>query len=143
MAWGRRSTDVPAHDADVVVVGAGLAGRAVERAGASMVLVEARARVGGRLESVGIGDDKWVDVGGQWIGPTQDRVEALARSLDHATFPTYAAGENIVEFGGKLIRYTGTIPKLSPPVLADVGQAMLRLDRMASKVPLEAPWEAP
>src|SRR5207244_5779843 len=110
--------------------------------GASVVLVEARERVGGRLESVEIGDGKWVDVGGQWIGPTQDRVEALARSLGHETFPTYARGENVVELGGKLSRYTGTIPRLAPHVLADVGQAMLRLDRMASKVPLEEPWTA-
>jgi monoamine oxidase len=144
---GRRSTDVPSHDADVAVVGAGLAGiaaaRAVERGGASAVLVEARDRVGGRLESVAIDDGKWVDVGGQWIGPTQHRVEALARSLGHQTFSTYATGENLVEFGGKLIRYTGTIPRLGPHVLADIGQAMLRLNRMASKVPRDSPWTAP
>ncbi len=147
MAFGRRSTDVPTIEADVAVVGAGLAGitaaRAVERGGASTVVVEARERVGGRLESIEIGDGKWVDVGGQWIGPTQDRVEALARSLDWRTFPTYARGEHVVEVGGKLVRYTGTIPRLGPHVVADVGQAMLRLDRMASKVPLEAPWQAP
>jgi monoamine oxidase len=129
------------------VVGAGLAGiaaaRAVERGGASAVLVEARDRVGGRLESVAIDEGKWVDVGGQWIGPTQHRVEALARSLGHQTFPTYASGENLVEFGGKLIRYTGTIPRLGPHVLADIGQAMLRLNRMASKVPRDSPWTAP
>jgi monoamine oxidase len=144
---GRRSTDVPSLEADVAVVGAGLAGiaaaRAVERGGASAVLVEARDRVGGRLESVAIDDGKWVDVGGQWIGPTQDRVEALARSLGHQTFPTYATGENVVEFGGNLIRYTGTIPRLGPHVLADIGQAMLRLNRMASKVPRDSPWTAP
>jgi monoamine oxidase len=144
--FGRRSTDVRSLEADVVVVGAGLAGiaaaRSVERGGASVVLVEARDRVGGRLESVEIEDGKWVDVGGQWIGPTQDRVEALARSLGHETFPTHARGENVVELGGKLNRYTGTIPRLPPHVLADVGQAMFRLDRMASKVPLEEPWTA-
>jgi monoamine oxidase len=144
---GRRTSDVPALEADVAVVGAGLAGiaaaRAVERDGASAVLVEARDRVGGRLESIAIDDGKWVDVGGQWIGPTQDRIEALARSLGHQTFPTYVTGENVVEFGGKLIRYTGTIPRLGPHVLADIGQAMLRLNRMASKVPREAPWTAP
>jgi monoamine oxidase len=143
----RRSTDVPALEADVAVVGAGLAGiaaaRAVEQGGASVVLVEARERVGGRLESIAIDDGKWVDVGGQWIGPTQDRVEALSRSLGHETFPTYAHGENVVEFGAKLIRYRGTIPRLAPHVLADVGQAMLRLNRMASRVPREAPWDAP
>jgi monoamine oxidase len=143
----RRSSDRPAREADVVVVGAGLAGiaaaRAVQHAGGTPLLVEARDRVGGRLESVSIGDGKWVDVGGQWIGPTQNRIEALARSLGQATFPTYAAGENVLELGDKLVRYTGTIPRLGPHVLADVGQAMARLDRMATKVPLEAPWEAP
>lgn len=147
MAFGRRSTDVPTREADVAVVGAGLAGiaaaRVVEERGGSAILVEARDRVGGRLESVEIGDGKWVDVGGQWIGPTQNRVEALARSLGHETFPTYAAGENLLELDGKHIRYSGTIPRLRPHVVADVGQSMLRLDRMASKVPLEAPWEAP
>jgi monoamine oxidase len=144
---GRRSTDAPTLAADAVVIGAGLAGitaaRALERDGATVVLVEARERVGGRLESIAIDDGKWVDLGGQWIGPTQDRVEALARSLGHQTFPTYAAGENVIEFGGRLIRYTGTIPRLRPHVLADIGQAMLRLNRMASRVPPEAPWTAP
>jgi monoamine oxidase len=147
VAFGRRSTDVPTLEADVAVVGAGLAGiaaaRAVERSGASTVVLEARERVGGRLESIEVGEGKWVDVGGQWIGPTQNRVEALARTLDWRTFPTYARGENLVELGGKSVRYTGTIPRLGPHVMADLGQAMLRLDRMASKVPLEAPWEAP
>ena len=147
MAFGRRSTDVPTLEADVAVVGAGLAGtaaaRALERGGASVVVLHARERVGGRLESIEIGDGKWVDVGGQWIGPTQDRVEALARSLGWRTFPTYARGENLVEMGGKQVRYTGTIPRLGPHVMADLGQAMVRLDRMASKVPLEAPWQAP
>jgi monoamine oxidase len=142
---GRRSTD-RIVEADVVVIGAGLAGitaaREVARAGATVVLLEARDRVGGRLESIELGEGNWVDVGGQWIGPTQDRIAALARSFGADTFPTYAAGENVVEFGGRLIRYTGTIPRLAPHVLADVGQAMLRLDRMASKVPLDAPWTA-
>ena len=49
----------------------------------------------------------------------------------------------MVELGGRLTRYTGTIPKLRPHVMADVGQAMARLDRMAKKVPLDAPWNAP
>ena len=134
-------------EADAVVVGAGLAGlsaaRELERAWHSVVVLEARQRAGGRLESVDIGGGAWMDVGGQWIGPTQDRIARLARELDAATFPTYAAGENLIEHSGRLGRYTGTIPRLGPHVLADVGQAMFRLDRMAARVPLEAPWTAP
>src|SRR3954447_3211391 len=123
-------------EADAVVVGAGLAGlaaaRALERAGRSVVVLEARERAGGRVESVDLGGETWMDVGGQWIGPTQDRLAALARELGADTFPTYATGENVLEHGGRLVRYTGTIPRLGPHVLADIGQAMFRLDRMAS-----------
>jgi monoamine oxidase len=134
-------------DADVVVVGAGLAGLAAARdlisAGRSVVLLEARDRVGGRLLNEEIGDGKVVEVGGQWIGPTQDRIAALARDVGVGTFPTYAKGENVLELDGKLRRYTGTIPRIAPHVIADFAQAQLKLDRLAKKVPLDAPWRAP
>src|SRR3954463_6690355 len=145
----RRSADRPSADreADVVVVGAGLAGlvaaRAVKAAGASVVVVEARDRVGGRTLNHDIGDGKVVEVGGQWVGPTQHRMLALAREVGVETFPTYDEGENVIEWRGKLVRYTGSIPRINAAVLADVAQAQFRLDRLARSVPLEAPWEAP
>ena len=68
---------------------------------------------------------------------------ALAREFGAETFPTYAGGENALELKGRdLVRYTGTIPKLGPHVLADIGQAMFKLDRMAKQVPRDAPWNA-
>ena len=115
----------------------------LQRAGRSFVVLEARDRAGGRLESRQIADGVWIDVGGQWVGPTQDRLYALAREHGAATFPTWTAGENVVELSGRLTRYTGTIPKLRPHVMADVGQAMARLDRMARRCRVEAPWNAP
>jgi monoamine oxidase len=138
---------VAAREADVVVVGAGLAGlvaaRDLRAAGHEPVVLEARDRVGGRLLNHPIGDGKVVEVGGQWIGPTQHRMAALARSLGVDTFPTWSEGENLVEVRGRTSRYRGTIPWLGPVALADIGQAMWRLDRMARQVPLEAPWTAP
>ena len=137
-----------AREADVVVVGAGLAGlvaaRELRRGGASVVVVEARDRVGGRTLNHPLGvDGKVVEVGGQWVGPTQHRLLALARDLGVDTFPTYNDGENLIEWDGGLIRYRGAMPRISRAVLADVGQAQFRLDRMARQVPLEAPWQAP
>src|SRR4051812_3864644 len=134
-------------DVDVVVVGAGLAGlaaaRDVQAGGASVVVLEARERVGGRTLNEPIGDGKVVEVGGQWIGPTQHRIAALARELGVETFPTYSKGHKLIELDGRLRRYRGTIPRISPLVLADLGQLRFKLDRLARKVPLDAPWRAP
>lgn len=135
-----------ASQADVCVIGAGLAGlvaaRDLEAAGRSVAVLEARDRVGGRLLNESIGDGKVVEVGGQWVGPTQDRMLALARSVGVQTFPTHDEGENLIEAGGDLGRYTGTIPSLGRAALLDVLQAQRKIDRLAHRVPVEAPWRA-
>jgi monoamine oxidase len=134
------------YEADVVVIGAGLAGlvsaRELTARGASVVVLEARDRVGGRVLNHELAEGKVVEVGGQWIGPTQDRVAALARQLGVETFPTHIEGDNVIEYRGRLRSYTGAIPRINPLVLVDVERAQRRLNRLALRVPLEAPWEA-
>ncbi|HEY7267881.1 MAG TPA: flavin monoamine oxidase family protein [Solirubrobacterales bacterium] len=136
-------------DFDVVVVGAGLAGltaaRELSGAGLEVRVLEARDRVGGRTLSqpVGEGPEDIVELGGQWVGPTQHEVLGLARDLGIGTYPTHADGKNLFEDGrGKLKRYRGTIPMLAPHVMVDYGQADLRLKRLVKRVDPEAPWEA-
>src|SRR4051812_9070067 len=98
-------------DADVVIVGAGLAGltaaRHIQSKGATAVVLEARDRVGGRTLNHDIGGGKIVEVGGQWIGPGQDRLKKLAHDMKVETFPTHSNGHNVIEFNGKLTRYRG------------------------------------
>ncbi len=129
------------------MVGAGLAGLAAARelaaSGRDPIVLEARDRVGGRTLNEPIGDGKVVEIGAQWVGPTQDRVLALIRELGLETFPTYARGKNIFEREGKLSEYSGAIPRANPVGLAEVGVAMKRLNLMAAKVSPEAPWRAP
>ena len=135
-----------AEAADVLVVGAGLAGLTTARdltaAGQSVLVLEARDRVGGRVVNSAIGDGKIVEMGGQWAGPGQDRVLAMAADLGVATFPTYDAGRKVLYFNGRRGTYTGAIPRINPLVLADVGQAQARFESMAKQVPLQAPWTA-
>jgi monoamine oxidase len=135
------------REVDLVVVGAGLAGLAAAReavaAGSTVLVVEARDRVGGRVLNEDIGGGNVVEVGGQWIGPTQDRLAALAGELGVETFPTWSEGDNLIEYAGGLRRYTGAIPRINPLVLLEVERAQRRLNRLARRVPLEAPWEAP
>lgn len=134
-------------DADVLIVGAGFAGlsaaREITEAGKKVIVLEARDRVGGRVVNHSIGDDKIVEAGGQWIGPGQDRMYRLAKDLGVATFPTYDIGETVAILNGKRQRFSGDIPRLNPLITADLGQAVLRLERLARRVDVESPWETP
>src|SRR5258705_11281935 len=86
-----------------------------------------------------MGDGKIVEMGGEYAGPTQDRLLALAAELGVATFPTYDTGMNILHFNGKRGTYAGGIPRINPLVLADIAIAQARLESPAKKGASDGP----
>jgi monoamine oxidase len=133
--------------ADVVVVGAGLAGLAAATrlvdAGAEVVVLEARDRVGGRTLTVPAADGTPIEHGGQWVGPTHDRMATLAERVGVTTYPTYERGLNTVVRDGQAHRYAGDpLDEGDPMSAVALGQAIRELDAMAATVPAEAPWTA-
>jgi monoamine oxidase len=119
-----------------------VAARDLLAAGLSVIVLEARDRVGGRILNHTLKGGAVVEVGGQWVGPTQDRVLALAEELGVGLFPTYEEGEHFLAVNGEVKRYSGDDFALPEEALADVGETQQRLEEMASTVPLEEPWRA-
>ncbi len=134
------------QSADVLIVGAGVSGliavRELAKRNRSCLVLEARDRVGGRTFTQKLGKD-WVDLGGQWIGPTQDKLAALARELDVPIFPQHHEGKKILSWGGKISTFKGSMPWLSLATQLELGLLDLRAKSYAKTFPLDAPWQAP
>ncbi|MEP6954449.1 MAG: FAD-dependent oxidoreductase [Solirubrobacteraceae bacterium] len=131
---------------DVCVIGAGLSGlaaaRALERAGHTVIVLEARNRVGGRTLNEPIGGGHITEVGGEYVGPTQDRIAALAQTVGVKTIPTYNQGSNVMIAGGDRTLYAASdgIPT-DPEVRDDIIRA-LAFDKLAEEVGVAAPWRS-
>lgn len=132
-----------------VVVGSGISGlvaaRQVARAGRSVLLVEARRRVGGRVlnHELHTGSGEVIEAGGAFVGPTQDHIRDLARELGVAEFEEYNEGNSVyVSSTTGRMEYQGTIPP-DPTILPDAGHLLTRLDSMAAEIAVDAPWSHP
>ncbi len=132
---------------DVVVIGAGPSGlaaaRQLSRQGIDVVVLEARDRVGGRTLSQKLPNGVTIDVGGQWVAPTQHRVLKLAQELGLGIFQTYEDGDGVVLSDGEASRFSGTSDFDEEIVNSDIRQAREKLEALAASIPLDAPWTHP
>lgn len=144
------STSTPSTGAldvvDVLIIGAGLAGlsaaRVLARRGVRLRVLEARDRVGGRTLSHTTRFGDRVDLGAQWIGPTQDRISALVKEFGLTPFPQHEDGRKVLSLGGRISTYRKAIPSLPLLGLLDLDRTIRRLEKMCREVPLEAPHTA-
>jgi monoamine oxidase len=132
------------HKADVVIVGAGLAGlqtaNLLQQAGLSVEVLEARDRVGGRIYTESVSGCS-TDLGGQWVGPQQHRLLKLSQSLGIETYPQYNRGVKLLAWKEKLHRFRGELPWLSPFAMFEIWKLQRSLDRLSSLVSPAVPWE--
>jgi monoamine oxidase len=140
---------------DVVVVGGGLAGltaaRELDKQGRSVIVLDARAEVGGRMVRKSTASGVWVDLGGQWIGPSQDRISALAGELGVRTYDSFHDGLTTFFWKGKRSTFDGDFPPftprhtpaVTPEELADTTKVWSAFETMSSSVPPAEPWKSP
>ncbi|ORB25884.1 flavin monoamine oxidase family protein [Mycolicibacterium parafortuitum] len=135
-------------DVDFCVVGAGFAGLTaalrLKQAGHSVTVLEARDRVGGRTYTENRSDGSWLDRGGAWIGPGQDRIYALMDEFGVPSYKQFVDGDAMMFLDGQTYKYRGTVPlSLSPVAVANLGVVFAELTQMCKSIPPDAPWTAP
>ena len=135
------------HEADVIIVGAGLSGmiaaRNVLAAGLKPLILEADERVGGRILTQEVMPGVPVELGAQWIGDTHERMFRLAAELGVETFAQYDEGETSYELAGSGVLRENEFRARFAAELKELELVLRRLDELAAEVPVEAPWLAP
>ncbi|WP_434809901.1 flavin monoamine oxidase family protein [Microbacterium sp. bgisy189] len=132
---------------DVVVIGAGAAGltaaNELKKAGLSVVVLEARDRVGGRLWT-DVVDGAMLEVGGQWVSPDQDALKETLAELGLETYSRYREGESVyIGRDGELTRFTGEIFPVAPETEREIVRLIEVLDALVAQVDPDQPWEHP
>jgi monoamine oxidase len=140
----------PSREVDVAIIGGGLSGLSTAKdlaaANKSFIILEARDRVGGRVLNANILGKGVQELGGEYVGPTQNRVLALAAKLGLPTYKTYIAGNSTFYRNGTVRHYRdnlGGIPPVGMDSLVELANFMVDINTLASKVDLESPWNTP
>ena len=130
---------------DVLVLGAGLAGlsaaRDLARGGADVLVLEARDRVGGRVEQVDLPDGRRVQLGGELTGPFQRAYLGLAEELGLTVEPSYVAepGEHTTLLAEGVRRGDW----LTPAERAEAERVEAEFCALARTVDPDDPWAHP
>ncbi|WP_169814925.1 flavin monoamine oxidase family protein [Nocardia crassostreae] len=131
----------------MIVIGAGLSGlvatNALRAAGLRVLLLEARERAGGRVFNATTRGGITIDGGAEFLGPTQDRIAALAAEYGVATLPTYNQGESLFSIQGVLHRVPAAVPLPVLPGTVETAAAMARIDLTSIGFPVGEPWLHP
>jgi monoamine oxidase len=133
---------------DVLVLGAGLAGlaaaRDLARAGTDVLLVEARGRVGGRVEQVRLDDGRVVQLGGEVVGRAHTAYLGLVAELGLTVERSYVAEPGELTRGLVEGVFVGDTPAwLGPEDRACAERVTAELVGLARTVDPADPWSHP
>ncbi|MFB8892414.1 flavin monoamine oxidase family protein [Microbacterium plantarum] len=129
---------------DVAIVGAGAAGLTaandLRKAGLSVVVLEARDRVGGRLWTDEI-DGAMLELGGQWVSPDQHALIDTLADLGLETYTRYRDGDSVyVGPDGQARRFRGEMFPVAPETERVIDEITARLDEMVAEIDPDRPW---
>ncbi|WP_179295485.1 flavin monoamine oxidase family protein [Bacillus sp. FJAT-45350] len=128
---------------DAIIIGAGLSGLTsayyLKKQGYRVLILEAQARVGGRVHSVNY-HNFCIDLGAQWINPNQKRMQALINEFGLTLVPTYKKGNTLYDFMGKRMMTKRNAPPFSFYSLYDLYTMLKKMKKLYKHVPTDRPW---
>ena len=133
---------------DLIVLGAGLAGLSAARdlvqGGADVLVLEARNRVGGRVEQVTLDDGRIVQLGGEVIGNAHTAYQQLVAELGLTLIPSYVAEPGELTY----VLHDGTFVGDTPTWFSTADHRSMRqaeheFAALASTVDPDDPWSHP
>lgn len=134
------------HEADVIIVGAGLSGliaaQEVIKAGRVPLILEANDRVGGRILTEEVLPGLNLELGAQWIGDTHSRMFALCDELGIGTYAQFEEGETTYEINGPVMREQ-EFHTANAADLAGLRGVLDTLNELSDQVDVESPWLSP
>lgn len=128
----------------IIVVGAGLAGLTAAAdlmaAGADVVVLEARDRVGGRMHGVDMGGGVFADAGAAYLGVRHTELLDLLGQHGLGVTSTAMTGRSTFLLSECRTTSAGRMPPLDAIAL---GELFDRLEELVAQVRPDAPWETP
>lgn len=132
---------------DVIVLGAGLAGLSAARdlaaAGADVRVLEARGRVGGRVEQTTLADGRLMQLGGEVVGPSHTAYSGLVDELGLTLVPAFAGlpGEDVWSLADG--RFVGDLPFFDDADRASYERVERAFGVLVGTVDPDNPWAHP
>jgi monoamine oxidase len=133
---------------DVAVLGAGLAGltaaRDLARAGTDVTVLEARDRVGGRVDAATLPDGRVVQLGGEVVGAGHTAYLELVDELGLTMEPSYVADPGEMSWGLEDGVYVGDEPPwMTEAERQDLVRVQRAFARLAAQIDPGDPWSHP
>ena len=129
---------------DCIIIGAGFSGLAAalylcDNNVSNIAVLEARNRIGGRVFNKNIklnnGKQTFIDAGGAYVGPTQNRLLRIAKRYHVKTYKVNMKGYTINTYNNKVSKYRGTVPdNMGIFSLMDVNFLFKKIDELSEKI---------
>ncbi len=142
-----RSGGEAVESVDVAVIGAGLSGltaaHRLSQRGASVLVLEAKERVGGRAWRKRLQGGGVIDAGAMYVVDDQKEILGLIDELGPEVYEAYQEGSMVAHLDGRRMVFDGGLPSIDAEAMEQFGAALKELGELADSVDPAAPWAHP